>query len=397
MNYGFCIVDNPTDYRIIKLGVGRDSPLGKARARQIEMFPNAARNNDEHYYVFNIFYPLLSPHRPMEHSIFSPALFDALTIMHGNEREHQSIKIDETSITIPQTYGNGRCALAALAQLSYELIAHIMQLQDSGRDLPSEPKNVRQMFSKIYREGPITLDKTALIIATWTIARARAIDHSEEWADIKPLLEEHLAHIPRGHFSNNILSQIQVRILERTSILPKNGQLFRIGELYSLLPFEMQAPAQACFNAVLGYIQHHVPELARDPQSLFSFVVGILVATCQSPQARPKLSPRLTQWVDFLLDQYPAPTGFDGNHVSGREYIDAMGQEVSDLMAQAWLEESRVTWIGPESTWMEPGWLQWAWKVAKEEMVLIPLEPLQVLVTENPLMQKQAVLYVPKE
>lgn len=317
--------------------------------------------------------------------------------MHGNEREHQSIKIDETSITIPQTYGNGRCALAALAQLSYELIAHIMQLQDSGRDLPSEPKNVRQMFSKIYREGLITLDKTALIIATWTIARARAINHSEEWADIKSLLEEHLAHIPRGHFSNNILSQIQVRILERTSILPKNGQLFRIGELYSLLPFEMQAPAQACFNAVLGYIQHQVPELARDPQSLFSLVVGILVATCQSPQARPKLSPRLTQWVDFLLDQYPAPTGFDGNHVSGREHIDAMGQEVSDLMAQAWLEESRVTWIGPESTWMEPGWLQWAWKVAKEEMVLIPLEPLQVLVTENPLMQKQAVLYVPKE
>lgn len=397
MNYGFCIVDNPTDYRIIKLGVGKDSPLGKARARQIEMFPAAAKNTDEHFYIFNIFYPLLSPHRPMEHSIFSPALFDALMIMHGNERDHRSIEIDETSITIPQTYGNGRCALAALAQLSHELIAHIMHLQDSGRDLPSEPKNVRQMFCKVYRDGLITMDKTALIIATWTIARARALNRGEQWADTKSLLEEHLSHIPKGHFSDHVLSQIQVRILERTSLLPKNGQLFRIGELYSLLPEEMQGPAQACFNSVLEYTKHQVPGLAIDPQSLFSLVVGILVATCQSPQARPKLSPRLTKWVDFLLEQYPAPIGFDGDHVVGRENIDAMGQVVSNLMARAWLDEAGVTWIGPESTWMEPGWLQWAWKVAKEEMVLLPLEPLLVLVTENPPMQKQAVMYVPNE
>ncbi|KAJ5665857.1 uncharacterized protein N7477_008305 [Penicillium maclennaniae] len=384
MNYGFCIMDNPTDYRIIKLGVGQDSPLGKARARQIQMFPAAAKNHDEHYYIFNIFYPLLSPNRPMEHSIFSPALFDALTIMHGNERENRSIEIDEGSIIIPQTYGNGRCALAALAQLSHELIAHIMQLQDSGRDLPSEPKNVRQMFCKVYRDGLITMDKTALIIATWTIARARALNRGEEWADTKSLLEEHLSHIPKGHFSDHVMSQLQVRILERTSLLPKNGQLFRIGELYSLLPEKMQAPAQACFNAVLGYIQNHVPGLAVDPQSLFSLVVGILVATCQSPQAKPKLSPRLTKWVGFLLEQYPAPTVLDVEHVVGRENIDAMGQVVSNSMARAWLDEAGVTWIGPESTWMKPGWLQWAWKVAKEEMVLLPLEPLRVLVTENP-------------
>jgi hypothetical protein len=396
MNYGFCILDNPTDYRIIKLGVESDSPLSKAKARQIEMFPEVAKNTDDHYYIFNVFYPLLSPYRPMEHSIFSPALFNALTIMHANERERKTLTIDEAGISIPQTHGNGHSTLAALAQICFELISHITMLQDSGKGLPSQPANVRQMFAKTYRDGLISMDKTALVIATWTIARARELNRGEDWPDIKAMLEKHLSQIPDGHFSDQILSRIQMRILERPSLLPKNGQLFRIGELYTLLPEEMQGPSQACFNAIIRYVSQNIPGMAADPQGLFSLVLGILVATCRSPQAISKLSPRLTKWIDFLLEQYPSPTGTDGNPEEGRENIDALAQAVSQEMANAWLDAAGVTWISPESTWMKPGWLQWAWRVAKEEMVMLPLEPLRVL-TGNPQMLKQAVIYVPKE
>lgn len=397
MNYGFCIPNNPTDYRIIKLGVEPDSPLSKAKARQIEMFPEVANNTDDHYYIFNVFYPLLSPDRPMEHSIFSPALFNALTVMHGNKRERGSLVIDEGGISIPQSYGNGRSTLAALAQISVELIAHIMVLQESGKDLPSQPQNIRQMFAKTYRDGLISLDKAALVIATWTIARARDLNRGEEWPDVKAMLEEHLALIPDGQLPKEILSRIQMRILERPSLLPKNGQLFRIGELYSLLPEEMQGPSQACFNAILGYASQHIPGLQTDPQGLFSLVLGILVATCRSPQARPQLSPRLTKWIDFLLEQYPLSTDIDRNPEEGRENIDALAKLVSHEMTSAWLTGARVAWISPESGWMQPGWLQWAWEVAKEEMVMLPLEPLQVLVMEDPQILKQAVIYVPKE
>lgn len=397
MNYGFCIPNNPTDYRIIKLGVDSDSPLSKAKARQIEMFPEVAKNTEDHYYIFNVFYPLLSPNRPMEYSIFSPALFNALAVMHGNERERKSLVVDETGISIPQTYGNGRSSLAALAQISVELIAHIMMLEESGKDLPPQPQNIRQMFAQTYREGLISMDKTALVIATWTITRARDLNRGEDWLDVKPMLQEHLALIPDGQFPERILSQMQVRILERSSLLPKNGQLYRIGELYSLLPEEMQGPSQACFSAVLGYASQQIPGLGTDPQGLFSLVLGILVATFGSPQARPRLSPRLTKWIDFLLEQYPSPKGIDRNPEEGRENIDALAQVVSHEMAGAWLNGAQVAWISAESGWMEPGWLQWAWRVAKEEMVMLPLEPLQVLVTDSPKILKQAVIYVPKE
>lgn len=65
MNYGFCILNNPTDYRIVKLGLPADSPLGQAKARHAEMYPEMATNED-HYYIFNIFYPLLAREGPLQ-------------------------------------------------------------------------------------------------------------------------------------------------------------------------------------------------------------------------------------------------------------------------------------------------------------------------------------------
>lgn len=399
MNYGFCIAGNPTDYRIVKLGVKSDSPLSKAKARQCEMFPEVAKSTDDHYYIFNVYYPLLAPERPMEYSIFSPALFNAMTVMQANQRELKQLEITEGGVSIPSAYGNGHCVLAALAQISFELIAHIMMLQASGQDLPSELANLKQTFAKVYRDGLITLDKTALVIASWTIARARAHNRSSEWNGIKSLLKEHMDRIPEGHFSEDVLSRIQMRILERESVVKKNGELFRIGELYNLLPADMQGPSQQCFNHILGWASQQIPALATDPQALFAIVVALLTATHRSSTAKPRLSSRLTTWMDFLLEQYPPPTSPDADTSpeEGRHSIDALGQLARGENARAWAVQDGVTWLTEDSGWLEPSWLQWAWRVVKEEMVLIPLDPLQVLTTDSPGMAKQAVLYVPQE
>lgn len=398
MNYGFCIAGNSTDYRIIKLGVNPDSPLSKAKSRQRELFPEVAKDTDDHYYIFNLYYPLLAPERPMEHSVFSPALFNAMTVMQANQRELKQLEITEAGISIPAAYGNGHCALAALAQISFELIGHVMTLQTSGQDLPSQPANMKQTFAKVYRDGLVTLDKTALVIASWTIARAREHNRSGEWNDAKSLLKEHMDRIPEGHFSQDVLSRIQMRILERESVVKQNGELFRIGELYDLLPADMQDPSRQCFDHILGWASQQIPALATDPQALFAVAVALLTATHRSPAARLKLSSRLTTWMDFLHEQYPPPTTPDAETFpeEGRHSIDSLGQLARNENAATWAAQDGVTWLTGDSGWLEPSWLQWAWRVVKEEMVLIPLDPLQVLATETPEMAKQAVLYVPQ-
>ncbi|KAJ5646544.1 hypothetical protein N7490_002916 [Penicillium lividum] len=392
MNYGFCIPNNPTDYRIVKLGVASDSALGQAKARRLQMFPEQAANTDDHYYIFNVFYPFLTPQGPMEHTIISPALFNALTIMEANDRERKDIQIEESGISIQRNYGNSRSTLAALSQTCLELIAHILQLQESAQNLPSEPANLKQIFAKIYRECQMTLDKTALIITSWTLARAREHERDESWEGIKSLLNEHMSKIPSGSLSDDIVSRTKVRILERQSLIPKDGELFRLTELFRLLPKDLQVPSQKYF---IGRVANG--PWATDPQVMFALAINFLVATATSDDQdlRPLLSPRLIRWVELLVNEYPLPVGGADESVSAaQQLLQALSKDRDGFLQLA--EQDGVTWLPSASKWLSPEWLQWACIVGDAERVLIPVEPLQVLVTEEPTMAKQAVLYVPQ-
>ncbi|KAJ5942463.1 hypothetical protein N7516_002631 [Penicillium verrucosum] len=378
INYGFCIAGNPTDYRIVHLGVKPDSPLGEAKARQLELFPQVAKNIEDHYYIFNPFYPLLAPETKMEHSIFSPALFNALTVMESNTRERK------------------------LLEISFELMAHATNLKASAEHLPLQPTTLNQTHSQIYRNGLITLDQAALVIATWTITRGREHKRGESWEDTKVLLYELMARVPAGLLTEDVMSRIRVRILERPSLITKNGELFRLGELFSLLPAEMQEPAQTCFQHALGVVSQAVPSVSTDPQTMFATVICLLVATYNSPEARQSLSSRLNRWFTFLLEQYPLPsdtsrsiaTGVDEANETLRQFQEYTKAE----QPSSWAPGDGVNWLTEDSGWLDSEWLQWAWTVAGSEMVMIPLEPFEILKMEGSLsMLKQACLYVPQE
>ncbi|KAJ5267546.1 hypothetical protein N7478_010354 [Penicillium angulare] len=391
MNYGFCILNNPTDYRIVKLNVSSDSPLGIAKAHQIKLFPQVAKNTDDHYYIFNVSYPLLAPEGPMEHAIISLALFNALTIMEANERERKRVEIQESGISIQKAYGNGRSTLAALSQVCLELIAHILQLRGSAQDLPAQPANLKQIFAQTYRNGQITLDQTALIIASWTLARAREHQRGEQWEDIKILLHEHLSKVPAGLFPEEVISRVRVRILERQSLVLKNGELFRLAELFTLLPQELQAPTQKYFMTRVAN-----GPWATDPQVMFALAINFLVATALSDEVRPRLSSRLTRWVDFLVAEYPLPAcAADEEESPAQQLLRVLSKDRAGFLKLA--TQDGITWLGQDSHWLASASLQWACIVGDAERVLIPVEPLQVLVTEEPTMAKQAVLYVPQD
>ncbi|KAJ5505907.1 hypothetical protein N7453_004864 [Penicillium expansum] len=380
INYGFCIAGNPTDYRIVHLGVKPDSPLGEAKARQLELFPQVAKNIEDHYYIFNPFYPLLAPETTMEHSIFSPALFNALTVMESNTRERKMLEITEDCIRIPPRIWK----------------------QPYAEHLPLQPTTLNQTHSQIYRNGLITLDQAALVIATWTIARGREHKRGESWEDTKVLLHELMARVPAGLLSDDVMSRIRVRILERPSLITKNGELFRLGELFSLLPAEMQEPAQTCFQHALGVASQAVPSISTDPQTMFATVICLLVATYNSPEARSRLSSRLNRWFTFLFEQYPPPSDTSRSiEIGGREGSETLRQfqeYTSTERPMLWASGDGVNWLTEASGWLDPDWLQWAWTVAGSEMVMIPLDPFEILKMEGSLsMLKQACFYVPQE
>ena len=357
------------------------------------MFPETANQKEDHYYIFSVYYPLLGPNTAMEHSIFSPALFNSLMIMHANDRERKHLQISESSMSIPSSYGNGHSLLAALSQICFELISHIMTLEASAPDHQQKPANLKQTFAQMYRNSLLTLDKAALVVATWTLKRAREHERGETWEDVKTMLNEHLGQIPEDQFSAEALSRVRVRILERESLLKQNGQLFRLGELFNLLPMEMQAPSRDWFNNVLGQASQSIPALQTSPKALFALVLTLLVATGRSPLARPHLSLRFTRWIDFLVEQYPLP---GKGAVDNDELLRDMNDFVHGGSVYALTSQAGVDWLSDVDGWMDQSWLAWAMNVAESEMVLIPHEPLQVLAIENPGLPKLGCLYVPQ-
>ncbi|KAJ5815156.1 hypothetical protein N7474_006933 [Penicillium riverlandense] len=395
MNYGFCLANNPTDYRIVKLGVLDNSPLTEAKDRQRQLYPELATTTEEPYYIFSILYPLLARDTPMEHTIVSPALFNALTVMEGNPREHAMIEITESEIRIPPAYGTGHSTLAALSQISFELIAHIALLKDSAEGLSAQPANLNQMHTQIYRNGQIALDQAALIIISWTLTRAREQQRGETWDDIKTLLNEHMARIPADLLPEEILSRIRVRILERESIVPKNGVLFRLTELFTLLPTEMQCPSQQHFNHVFDRAAQVIPVVRSVPNLLFGTLLCLLVATYRS---QAPLSARLTRWLEFLFEAYPPPS-VAGHDLAVDEEVDTLLAAFDEFVnvedAPRWAADDGVTWLVNDSGWLDVNWLRWAWWVAEAETVLVPPEPLQILGGGPVQMLKQACLYVP--
>ncbi|KAL4798723.1 hypothetical protein BDV19DRAFT_396588 [Aspergillus venezuelensis] len=440
MNYGFCLPSNPCDYRTVALRAPPGSPLHFAREQHKQLFPNAAHDSkdDEQdpFYVFNIFYPLLAPNIPMEHSIFSPALFNAVSILAANERELGGLEISEHAIQIASNYGNSRAALAALSQITIELITHIVRLRSAAPDEDISPKNLKQTHAKIYRESQIQLSESALVIATWSLSRSRThglnASGTNSWDETKHLLANHMSQIPPNKFPAEVYSRIQVRILERPSILLHAGELFSFTELLQLLPESIRSNASETFNSILTTSSRRVRALRGiEPDAspfrfiLFAcFVIAVHTTnrfkhtTTTITTSKPEegyLSPRLSKYASFLLDTYlPPPTDVSWTleDEDDEELVSEFDEVVSSLRANnKAVFEKLEPLTGGDTTeqgwWLSPNWVRWAWMMGEQESVQVPLGALGVLKDEGEndeeggegqfMLETETVLYIPQE
>ncbi|PLB55021.1 SET domain protein [Aspergillus steynii IBT 23096] len=413
MNYGFCLPDNPCDYRIVSLRAPPGSPLQVAKAQQMQMFPEmASALADDHYYVFNVFYPLLAPDTPMEHSIFSPALFNGVSILAANNRELETLEISEQGVRIADAYGNSRTILAAISQIIIELITHIVKLKSSAEEL-SSPASLKQTHAKVYRDSQIMLSETALVVAAWTLNRSRQHSFTGSWDETKHLLGAHMGRIPKGKFPETVLSRTQMRILERQSILANNGELFALEELLDLLPAEMQQPSKACFQEVTATAEKAMPMLRGSGETPFAFPMFLCAVMAAYRIAKNSsnaslLSPRLAQWAGFLLEKYPPPPDDVLWAVEDEddEYLLTMFDEALENMKEKnnWVFSRLSAYTGGwenDNWWLSPNWVRWAWMLVEQESVSVPEDPLGLLAAGEPgqgsvMLSTVSYLYVPQ-
>ncbi|KAL2852415.1 hypothetical protein BJY01DRAFT_96261 [Aspergillus pseudoustus] len=418
MNYGFCLSDNPCDYRTVCLRAPPGSPLQVVREQQRQLFPDSSKDSEDPYYVFNISYPLLAPHTPIEHSIFSPALFNAVSILAANQRELETLEVSEHEIRLSNTYGNSRAALAAISQIIIELITHIIRLRSSGPG-PKEPSNLKQTHAKIYRDSQIRLSESALVIAAWTLQRARVHGLTGNWEGIKQLLGDHMARIPNEKFPDAVRSRLQVKILERLSVLMATGELFSFDELLDLLPGEVREHFLVCSTAVLKNASRNIPALrgitAQASPFRFPLFVCLVVAVhitnrhkhgLGSGESHSFLPSRLSQWAGFILDHYlPPPDDVawavededDENLLSEfDEVLAAMREQNADIFSK--LEPFTGGWQG-DAWWLSPNWVRWVWMMTEQECVQAPEDPLALLSSEgsgNVMLSTETYLYIPQ-
>jgi hypothetical protein len=406
MNYGFCLPDNHCDYRILSLRAPPGSPLHQAKSYQSRIHPELAKEADDRYYVFNVFYPLLAPGSSVEHSIFSPALLNAVSVLAANDRELETLEITEKEIRIPNRYGNSRNLLAALSQAMIELITHIVKLKSSVQDL-QQPENLKQTNAKIYRDSQTTLSETALLVVAWTMMRARWHGSSGR-QEIKDLLSSHMSRVPAGKFPEVILSQIRARALERESLLVNTGELFSFDELFGALRPEIQAPSRTCLRTIFAEAEKAIPVLRGNSESAFGFPVFLCLTAAlhraNTSTEKPQLPPRLSKWACFLLDKYPPPPNDvawmledeDDEHL-----VRLFGDVLEGMRTQNPTAFSAITeCTGDQGDWwLSPNWVRWAWMVVEHESVQMPDDPLKMLAAgaqeQEVTLSTASYLYIP--
>jgi hypothetical protein len=423
MNYGFCIPNNPCEYRVVSLRAPPGSPLAQIKAQFEQHFPRPSKKNskndqEDRYYVFSLPYPLIDTSQPLEFSIFSPDLLHALSVISANDRELETVTIDEEGFRVPwQIYGNSRNLIAALNQIVIELLSYIQRLEVSGRQL-GEPRNLKQAFAKQFRESHIRLSQTAVFIANWTTTLSQ--DASK--ADREELLNKLLSRIPQHIFNIETAEQVKKRILTRKSLLSDNqfGELLRFENLFHLLSTVMQGPSRQCIEEVSSRAKSAIAiddgaglssgDAENGPHALFAYAVFICLLVAVNRHNPSQLTSRLRSWCDFLLDKYPAPPNdvawalpdendeamfstydsFINDHLPG-ETISAVTTFVG-TQTPAQGERDVSEW------WLSPNWLRWAWLVLEQEMVTNVIDdPLGYLINgADGGMKTKNFLYVPQ-
>lgn len=450
MNYGFCIANNLCDYREVGLAVPPDTPLSAAKTIQQQKFSDTAahrrrvpsQENQNKYYVFGISYPLTDSGTTIEHAIFSPDLFGAISVLAANDRELEDLEITAESIRVRhEGYGNSRIVYATLSQIMFECIRHVQTLAVTGERLP-QPQNDKQRYATIYRESQVKLSKMGLAVANWVMWKAidrgpiertsLGISTSISTNPSNRLMEEteYVSYIREtsNNFTEEELSKLLQLTTSRTSLLSSSDsmssspgrELHTLSSAMSLLQY-LQLESDLFAN-IERWVQNLLNEIFPNSNSAdapagqdqereklyigFTFYLCVVMSLTRTNQVLDAAN-RLVKWASFLIQHYQLPPGEADQKEEEEDVSWALPDEedeklltiVEDIVLGTVCDARERSMVGNEISSllskMNPNlsiekvfsgnMLRWAWLVVSSELVHIPDNPFGEILDRNSL------------
>ncbi|EGE04923.1 SET domain-containing protein [Trichophyton equinum CBS 127.97] len=405
--YGFCIVDNPCDFRDLNVNAPPGTPLANARQFRYQEFQEPhGKSLDNKCFLFNIFYPFSKEASTIEERIFSRDLLDALGLTRLNTRESQNIEVTAERIYANFDDSGSRVVLNAMCQGSVELAFRIIKIGRGGY-LQKQPLNHKQKLAQTYRETEWLIYMTGLVVCEWAIARARTSDSKE----LHTLLEKYLSYIP----SPPVRERLDHVIKGSKSIVCQLGELFLGVEILELLE---SSDAKTLVQEFISGISSTVDSVVDPSDRLLSpntvaYMLFLLICLRASKAAVNVLtSPepfhktltdvfpkRLDEYVAQLIDWYP----LDDQQILLENTEEEVEKETAAIFEAIKEAKSRPSYdliLGASDEWLSAGMLRWAVYVVQEEEITVLRNPLEMISREpsdGPVrMATDSYFYVPQ-
>lgn len=395
VSYGFCIPDNVCEFRTVSLNAPPGSPLYELRAVQNPR-PSDSGDTEESYHILSIFFPFIPAPRTIEMSVFSPYLFDAVSIMSANERELDYLRAEGS--TFVSEYGNSRRAFAALNQMIVELISHMMRM-NAGGYLSRQAQNQKQVNAKTYRQNQIKLSQHALGVSALILDIGKVTEVEAGITSAQGKLNENLKRLS-DHFDDNVVNRIKSLVLERDSFV-RPGELLLKTSVFGLLPDSMRQ----CLHEFIEEIQKQASKLPTSSplHAAWSYIIyATFICFCVKLYKKFKLSlpsttrnrvasfpDRLQTWIFFLLDNYRDIEPEEDEEFDYPATMDdqTIVEGIEDLVRNLRSQNSKILSDIEQFTgksedggeWLSGNWLRWSWLVIEGEVVQIAEDPFRFL------------------
>ncbi|KAF3481363.1 SET domain protein [Arthroderma uncinatum] len=389
--YGFCIVDNPCDFRDVNVHAPPDTPLANARQFRYQEFYEPHGNPlEDKCFLFNVFYPLSSEVSTAEERVFSPGLLDALALTRVITRESQNIEVTEDRTYANMRHSGSRVVLNALCQGSVELAFRIIKIKRGGY-LEGRPQNDKQKNAQIYRQSEWSVYMTGLIVCEWAIARAKL--HSPDV--LESLLKKYIFYIPRLP----VRERLEEIIRGSGSILEQRGELFLGSDVVELIPSPNMKKVVAGFiKEISSFIDEAIDPSDRGlPSDTLTYSIFLLVCAGANeakknapnhPETHSEalaglLSKRLEEYISQLMGWYPVGN-LQATFGDIDEELESEIRSIYSAIREAKLKRphpftSLEEVIGPSNEWLSEIKLRWAVCVVQEEEVTVMKEPLEMV------------------
>lgn len=383
LGYGFAVPDNPFDHYAVGFRVPPGSPLEEARqwrATQSSKASKKSKTDDSYrYYVFNAEHPRAKTAHCLETSIFSPDLFDSISILSANFRELQSDRFRSSGTVLDMhpndsTDGRGyRNLLHTLCQLRLEcssrselLRANASRFKD-GSTLATPRK---QQYAKIYRDSQLVILETAALLCRYCLLRAQKPPKEDRVLLLSAAAAEEIPQISEAIANVN-------KLVHRTHSAINFCTLFNFSAAVKLLPEKLASKvrdaAEGLSKALGGKAHLSFPQpLAVYDEMPEKIKLTVLLAVLRELHSKRStmLPNRLKKWMKDLQTWYP----FDDPFWNGP--TDDFLPTLEMLMEAADRVIPDTNGLVMNEVCCDPQMLCWGWNVQEEEGLFSDTETL---------------------